>query len=223
MGPTAGERQEENNTIPVQTNPTTRSILIAHHNRTPQKCELQSRIKIELPDIICITELYPQFSKTKLSEASYSIADYDMIMTNNGRGIMIYTANHLKIHNIETEIEVSEHLWIKVNISKGHCILVGTIYQSPNSKSENNDKLCSLLWEVSKIKHDHIIINGDFNMKQITGPHEKSVGKNSFQYKSFDTINGIFLCDDVKQPTRMRGSDKPSPGLHSLYGRPTRN
>ena len=88
-------------------------------------------------------------------------------MTNNGRGTMIYTANHLKMHKIETEIKFSEHLWIKVNISKDHCILVGIIYRSPNSRSENNAKLCGLLWEVSEIKHDHIIINGDFNMKQI--------------------------------------------------------
>ena len=178
---------------------------------TPQKiCELESRIKAELPDIICITELYPKFSKNELPEAAYSIVGYDMIMTNNGRGIIIYTANHLKVHKIEIEEEFSEHLWVKVNISKDHCILVGTIYRSPNSSSKN-DKLCSLLQEVSKIKHDHIIINGDFNMKQINwATREVSGEKNSFQYKLFDTINDTFLCENVKQPTRMRVSDKPS-------------
>ena len=251
MGPTAGERQEENNAIPIQPNPTTRNSSIAQHNRTtkhnpepdrealnypkahkhtnkyfenlkiwytnadtltPQKiCELESRIKAELQDIICITEMYPKFSKNELPEAAYSIAGYDMIMTNNGRGIIIYTANHLKVHKIEIEEEFSEHLWVKVNISKDHCILVGTIYRSPNSSSENNDKLCSLLREVSKIKHDHIMINGDFNMKQLNwATREVSGEKNSFQYKLFDTINDTFLCENVKQPTRMRGSDKPS-------------
>ena len=48
-------------------------------------------------------------------------------------------------------------------------------------------------------------------MKQINwATREVSGEKNSFQYKSFDTINDTFLCENVKQPTRMRGSDKPS-------------
>ena len=61
------------------------------------------------------------------------------------------------------------------------------------------------------MKHDHILITGDFNMKQIdwetmlvSGTH------NSFQYRLFDTINDLFLNEMIKEPTRFRGLDTPS-------------
>ena len=76
---------------------------------------------------------------------------------------------------------------------------------------DNNKKLNQLLRNVTALKHDHIIIAGDFNTKQINWELNSVRGKEStYQYKLFDTVNDLFLKDVVQEPTRFRGSDNPS-------------
>ena len=88
---------------------------------------------------------------------------------------------------------------------------MGTVYRSPNSTDVNNTELLNLLHEVSNIKHDHLIITGDFNLKEIDW-ESRSVkgGTESYQRKIFDCINDLFLNETIKSPTRFRGSDTPS-------------
>ena len=88
---------------------------------------------------------------------------------------------------------------------------MGTIYRSPNSSDENNLLLLSLLQEVSKIKQDHIIIAGDFNLTEIDWDTRQVKGSvNSYQYKVFDCVNDLFLEETIKEPTRFRGTNIPS-------------
>ena len=62
-----------------------------------------------------------------------------------------------------------------------------------------------------RLKHDHIIIAGDFNLKQIDWESRQVNGsQDSYQYKVFDTVNDLFLTETVQEPTRFRGSDQPS-------------
>ena len=112
------------------------------------------------------------------------------------------------IQNRHTKFE--EQLWIEINTISSHDILIGTIYRSLSSL-ENDNTLCDLLRVVTNIKHDHLIITGDFNLKQINWANKEVNGENSsYQFKVFDTINDIFLSENVKQATRFKGSDKPS-------------
>ena len=65
-----------------------------------------------------------------------------------------------------------------------------------------------ILQEVTQIKHHHIIIAGDFNLKQIDWESRQVNG--SYQYKVYGTVNDLFLTETVQEPTRFRGSDQPS-------------
>ena len=61
------------------------------------------------------------------------------------------------------------------------------------------------------IKHDHMIIAGDFNLKQINwDTREVSGNPGCYAYQIFYSINDLFLEEMVKQPTRFRGTDNPS-------------
>ena len=88
---------------------------------------------------------------------------------------------------------------------------MGIIYRSPNGSDENNLLLLSLLQEVSKIKHDHIIIAGDFNLKEIDWDTRQVKGSvNSYQYKVFDCVNDLFQEQTIKESTRFRRTNIPS-------------
>ena len=173
--------------------------------------ELQTKTKLEHPDIICITEAYPKNSSYENSDNQFSINGYDLLRTDGGRGIIIYTANHLIASLIETKTEFEESLWCNIKITKEHNIIFGGIYRSPSSDNDNNVLLPAILQEVTQIKHDHIIIAGDFNLKQIDWESRQVTGaQDSYQYKVFDAVNDLFLTETVQEPTRFRGSDQPS-------------
>ena len=128
-----------------------------------------------------------------------------------GRGIIVYAAHHLLASEIEISTKYQSSLWINIKITNNNNIIVGTIYRSPNSDSANNDQLIKLFEEVTKIKHDHILIAGDFNLKQIDWATNTVSGlQSSYQYKVFDAVNDLFLHETIKEPTRLRGSDTPS-------------
>ena len=130
--------------------------------------ELEASIKINHPDIVCITEVKPKNCRNGYEiDESYNIVGYHLSKNDQGRGIIIYTANHLLASEIETNAPYVCSLWTNIQITKSHNIIIGTIYRSPNSDHENNDKLTILLQETSSISHTHLSINGDFNLKQI--------------------------------------------------------
>ena len=61
------------------------------------------------------------------------------------------------------------------------------------------------------MKHDHIIITGDLNLKQIDWVNGTVKGNTArYQYQIFDCINDLFLNEMVKEPTRFRCSITPS-------------
>ena len=175
--------------------------------------ELQTRTNTEHPDVICITEAYPKNSQFEVTDASLQLNGYDMFRTEGGRGVVIYiyTAHHLLATRIETKTNYHESLWCNIKISQENNFIIGGIYRSPSSCADNNDLLIELLNEITAMRHDHILITGDFNMKQIDWETMLVNGTpNSFQYRLFDTINDLFLNEMIKEPTRFRGSDTPS-------------
>ena len=179
---------------------------------TPSKLsELEANIKVSHPDVICITEVSPKNSSEEICDESYNIGGYNMFRSELGRGIIIYTAHHLLASLIETQTPYESSVWINVQITKSNNIIIGSIYRSPNSKNENNKQLLALLSEVSAIKHDHLMITGDFNLKQIDWETNSVRGEaNSYQYEVFDCINDLFLTEVIKEPTRFRGTNTPS-------------
>jgi hypothetical protein len=180
-----------------------------------KKAELVSIINIEHPDIICITEYFPKNYVYEITDETLHIPGYDVTRTGTGRGIAIYTANHLIASKIETTTAFNESLWLNIKISQKHNIIFGGIYRSPNSTDTNNNLLLDLLIEALQIKHDHIIIAGDFNLKDIDWKTREVQGSEAnYAHKIFDGINDLFLNETVLDTTRgrenCRGNNKPS-------------
>ena len=135
--------------------PNTNADTLTAHNLN----ELQAHVKLEHPNIICnITEVEPENSCDKICDEAFNINGYNMIRLPPNRGIIIYTAHHLMASKLDISSKFDSSLWIYIKISKDHNIIVGTINRSPNSSDENNLLLLSLQKEVSKMKHDHIIL-----------------------------------------------------------------
>ena len=172
--------------------------------------ELEASASNEHPDIICITEVNPKNAENCVDEA-LNISGYNMFRSQVGRGLLIYTAHHLLAAEVDINHNFKSSLWLNIKITKDHNIIVGTIYRSPNSDVSNNDALLDLLQKIMKIKHDHILIAGDFNLKQINWESNTVRGEpSSYQQKVFDCVNDLFLYESVQQPTRFRGTNVPS-------------
>ena len=108
-----------------------------------------------------------------------------MFKTEGGRGVVIYTAHHLLATKIEIKTNYHESLWCDIKISQEN-VIIGGIYRSLSSCADNNDLLIELLSEITAMKHDHILITGDFNMKQIDWETMLVNGTpNSFQYRFY--------------------------------------
>ena len=63
--------------------------------------ELQAHVKLEHPDIICITEVEPKNSCDKICDEAFNINGYNMIRLGSNRGIIIYTAHHLMASELD--------------------------------------------------------------------------------------------------------------------------
>ena len=88
--------------------------------------------------------------------------------------------------------DFEESIWCNINVSKNNNLLVGSIYRSPKSGEVNNEKLLNLMYEISNIKHDNLIITGDFNLKQINWELREVGGlKDSYQNTVFNTIDKL--------------------------------
>ena len=71
--------------------------------------------------------------------------------------------------------------------------------------------LLSLLSSIALKNYSHRCIVGDFNFRDInwdtcTTPH----GENSKEHKFIETIRDCFFFQQVREPTRKRGDDRPS-------------
>ena len=60
-----------------------------------------------------------------------------------------------------------ESIWVVIKLRGGDKLIMGCVYCSPNSNSENNEKCLSLITEVTDKKPSHLPIVGDCNYPEI--------------------------------------------------------
>ena len=94
---------------------------------------------------------------------------YDLFLTpeSEGRGIAIYIKSALKATQFTTESKAKEFLWCRIKLKDQNEIVFGCIYRSPSSTSENLLYINRMLKSVIDQRFSHILIVGDFNMKEI--------------------------------------------------------
>eukprot|EP00111_Clytia_hemisphaerica_P009143 TCONS_00026859-protein len=96
-------------------------------------------------------------------------------------------------------------------------MLLGCLYRSPtktetNIFDENNKNMNKLIKDLClNPKYTHICLKGDFSYKKIDWVHWSSpCEEDSDEEKFLHALRDCFLYQHVLEPTRRRGTDKPS-------------
>ena len=172
---------------------------------------LKTRVRIEKPHIILVTETNVKHMKTKIEPAAFNIPGYQMVSKNlsvpHKRGIIIYTHNTLKnVFEEFSEFEFEEYLSIIMILKNKEKILISAIYRSESGSDLNNEELNSFIKEMEAKKCKHKIFVGDFNYKEINWSNTStSKAETSKEFKFLETIKYCYLTQHCDKPTRGRG------------------
>ena len=181
---------------------------------TNKKSELLLLLKSlkHKPGVIAVTEVKPKTSNYQLNVTEISIDGYNVFHSGfenaTSKGTVIYVDNCLKASEISVPVSFQENVFIEINgINKLDNIIIGNIYRSPHSSSENNCKMYDMINYVSETYKCKKIFVGDFNFGNINW---SSWQENSTEIKFIECLRKNFLLQHVAEPTRYRGSNTPS-------------
>ena len=94
-----------------------------------------------------------------------------------------------------------ETVWCCFFLDNNDKLLIGNIYKSPNSSTENNEKLQSAI----QAGYSHLLITGDFNYKEIDWSTMLFAENKEHDASIFlKVIRDLYLTQSVTQPTRFR-------------------
>ena len=175
-----------------------------------KKDEFLIRIADLKPSIIALSEIKPKNAST-FCESEYAITNYDMFLNkDHKRGVAIYVDKSLKAREYE-ELYVcgfEECVWCTFDDVNGEKVLLGCIYRSPNtSTDENDDKLFQMLKSHDVSHFNKVCIVGDFNYPDVSWEGEWRGEKNN---EIKDNLLEAFLIQKLKKLTRSRLGQKPT-------------
>ena len=176
-----------------------------------KKEELLAYAESHSPHIIALTEVKPKFG-AKLSVEDLGIPNYDVIEHNiedTGRGIAILARNNIHAEtaqDIKTD-GFKEAVFVKVISAKSN-LLIGVVYRSPNSGTENSVALSTMLDDLCR-KERNMVLIGDFNHPSIDWSSTVANGIR-IDRMFHGTILDNLLNQLVAQPTRYREGQKPT-------------
>lgn len=179
--------------------------------------ELRVRTDANLNDnkithVIGITEVRAKNSEYVAEMCEYNLYGYNMFLNNeesiNCRGVILYVSNFFEATPVEFNNKYSDAVWVSIKLINNTNMLIGCVYRSPNSTTENNSLLLNLLHEVAASKYDLILIMGDFNLPDIDWTLDNLRTSNGFSSEFVDTINDNYLYQHITRPTRAREGQK---------------
>ena len=167
------------------------------------------------PDIIGLTEVKPKNSRFRLQNAELNINGYTCFhnIETNGRGVALYVKTHLNAFetNFSDKAFFSDSVWCQINLINDDKLLIGCVYRSPSSSSENNKNLSNLLERCNNTGFSHLVIMGDFNFPEICWKNECSnAGPNHPATLFLETVRENYLYQHVVEPTHFRGDQNPN-------------
>ena len=97
-------------------------------------------------------------------------------------------------------------LWCYKNNEIGENVLIGIIYRSPNSESQNNESLLDLVQKATAVKNvNRLLMFGDFNIPEIDYEASSVAGDvTSYPAGFFDKTQDLFLIQNAFGFTRVR-------------------
>ena len=181
---------------------------------TGKKRELEAIIHEDNSDIIAVTEVLPKRSLYESNEFFYDIESYVRYNSDltKGSGVIIYVKNQLNSFDMSVESEFKESAWCQIKLNNNNDVLtVGNIYRSPNSSVENFNKLTEMMKNMSRRTFLHLLVLGDFNIKEIDwNSNTTTVGENHMSSLFLECIRDCYLYQHVREVTRHRHGTEPS-------------
>ncbi len=165
------------------------------------------------PDIVAITEIYPKNTSFENVREVYNIEGYDSFIHDlkSGRGVIIYTIKNLNASELLINEKYNESVWLDVDLKGNDRLVIGCIYRSPNDQRENIQQLEKCINEVVMKNRSHLLIMGDFNLKEIDWKNENTSVNELHPATIFlEATRDLFLHQHVNKPTRFRGTDIPT-------------
>ena len=175
--------------------------------------ELLTRIDLQKPDIIAITETKSKNSKD--TNPLFDIPNFDKFENSNPkRGVAIFINNSYNARSVDilNQNTYEEGIWCSFNSKENLKILIGCLYRSPNSDNGNNNCLNDLLKSKELSKYNKVCIMGDFNYPKLKWDGTDLINLEddieSKEEKFIESLRDAFLIQNVKNPTRNREHQK---------------
>jgi len=149
-----------------------------------------------------------------INPCEFNLEGFDLFMpsTEHGRGVAIYAKCELSA-NLEESLticEYAESVWCRIKLKGTDSLLVGVIYRSPSSTTENNNKLNELIIRATNMNDSHVLITGDFNYKDIDWSLKECRTTDHSSTTFIECVNDSYLYQHVNEPTRYREGNNPS-------------
>jgi len=153
------------------------------------------------PHVICVTEFKAKNCRKYTPEISeYSIAGYDLfhnsLDSNSARGVLVYVDKNISVTPVNTSTIFQENVFLSFKLNESARILLGCIYRSPSSGSENNTKLLELINNIHYRNYSNVIIVGDFNLPDINWEAPQISDAKGFNLDFITAINDNFFTSD---------------------------
>ena len=171
--------------------------------------ELTSLVNSLKPKIIAITETW---CRDSIGDAEVQLPNYVLHRCDGrniiGGGVMLYV--HELLQSVPctplNDLNIEEAEWCTISLRNNDKMFVGVVYRSPNSNSENSNKIVSLIPNLSEFTdYSHCLILGDFNLPTINWATLSSPdGEQSLSVTFVNACEDAFLTQHVTNPTRHR-------------------
>ena len=139
--------------------------------------------------------------------------NFDITMENLGASGIRGTAIYVKsgIVSYEVKIENTQHeyqVWVDIPLKDDEKLLCGCIYRSPTENMEETARsikeIGNILIQASNRKPSHLLIAGDFNIKEIDWETEFVNNEQDHLVNFLNDFQSCFLYQHVRKPTRYR-------------------
>ena len=157
--------------------------------------------------MICLQEVLPKNTYGEIEvEIDLKINGYDMFKPNEmKRGVITLIKKGIHTIQIEPTEHFDESVWCMILNKDSERILVGNIYRSPSSDTQNAQRMCSAINEMCGKDCSQVIICGDFNLKEIDWErHQVHVTEDHPASLLLECVDDNFLIQHVTENTRFR-------------------
>ena len=177
--------------------------------------ELTSLVNSLKPKIIAITE---SWCKVSIGDAEIHLQNYVLYRCDRrntvGGGVLLYVHESLQSVSCTplNDLNIDEAIWCTIQLRKKDKMLIGVIYRSPNSSSENNNKIVNLIPKLPDYtEYSHCLLLGDYNLPNINWATLTSLeGDQSLSTNFLNACEDGFLTQHVSKPTRHRHGQNSS-------------